>query len=224
MSVEEIVQRVRSAIDEITANDAELSGMTGDTETMTRIIIDKIGYGLVYVLENAPLDKLDSGHFRHLSGEELSSCFSIVDGVGKLLLPDSVLRIVDARLSSWPYFPVPVLDSSQVALMQHDKYARGSWDRPVSVLQYDNGQRLLMMYCSKDAGDELLFTYIGKPDVSGISASDLSQDVDVPGKLEAALVYHIAGLVMTAYKDDMSGQLFNISKSYLDGSEVEGGV
>lgn len=216
MTVQEIVTRVRSAIDELPENGSALNGLTDDEENMVRIIADKIGYGVVHILEHAPLDKMDADTFSTLTQEQVSTNFSIEDGeVGKLKLPEDVLRIVDARLSSWPYFPTPELDSTQVALMQGDKYARGSYDRPVNIFTYNGTDRYLYMYSAKDNTDTVTFTYIAKPSTAQYSASNLSQTVDIPSKLEAALIYQVAGLTMTAYREEIAASLFAIAKDYM---------
>ena len=215
MTVQEIVTRVRSAIDELPENASNFSGLTDDEQNMARIIADKIGYGVVHILEHAPLDKMDTDTFSVIPDIEISSRFSIVDKVGKLKLPADVLRIVDARLSSWPYSPTPELDSSQVALMQGDKYARGSYDRPVSIFTYVGAERYLYMYSAKETTDTVTFTYVAKPSVSQYSADNLQQTVDIPSKLEAALIYQVAGLTMTAYREDIAASLFAIAKDYM---------
>lgn len=216
MTTQETIARVRSAIDELPENESGFVQLTDDEQNMDRIIADKIGYGVVYVLEHAPLDKMDAENFLTISSEELDECFNIDnENVGILRLPDKVLRVVDAYLSSWPYSPAVETNGSQVALMQGDKYARGSYDRPVIILKYVGNERALYMYSAQSPSDELLFTYIAKPDVSGYTDIGQNSTVDIPTKLEAALVYQIAGLVMTAYREDIAASLFAIARKYM---------
>ena len=213
ITVAEIVRRVKSAIDELTQEGTDFSDLTNDVANMTQIIVDKIGYGLTFILENAPLDKLDSSMF-----EQTSPAGSIVSGTGaeKAQVSDDVIRVVSARLSSWP-------ESSQVALMQSDEYAKGSWDRPVSVLTFENNNRYLYMYSPKTNNVETCYmTVVKKPDVSGISVSNLSASVNVPSRLEAALVYQVAGLTMLAYREDVAQSLFNVARNYLSAEVSEG--
>ena len=49
MQVQEIVKRVRSAIDELTANDSESDFASSDEENLSEIIIDKIPYALTFI-------------------------------------------------------------------------------------------------------------------------------------------------------------------------------
>ena len=60
MTVQEIVTRVRAAIDELMQNDSQFLRQSTDEANLTSVIVDKIGYALQHLLEIAPLDKLDS--------------------------------------------------------------------------------------------------------------------------------------------------------------------
>lgn len=232
IAVSAIVSRVRSAIDELMVNDSNFLSQTADEENLTNVIIDKIGYALQYVIENAPLEKLDSSAFETLTPTELQG-FSLEpigtqqdpDYKGRLKLPTDLIRIIDARLSSWTHFPRPLPDTSEEAIMQQDQYARGSWDRPQNILTYDGADRYLDMYCAKvgsGAGaDTLKFTFLRKPAVTHYSPSDLSTNVSVPSLLEAALIYQIAGMAMTAFREDVAANLFAIAQKYLETSELK---
>ncbi len=217
MTVQEIVTRVRAAIDELMQNDSDFLLTSKDEENLTAVIVDKIGYAWQHVAERAPLDKLDGSMFETLPAEELEESFTISDElVGKVVLPEDLLRIIEARLSSWSYFPVPESDRSQVYLMQQDTYARGSWDRPVNILTYDGSDRVLEMYSAKTKNDSLIFVFIRKPDTSDISTSDMQTDVPVPTQLEASLIYQTAGLAMLSFRENIASSLLAIAERYLD--------
>ena len=64
MTVQEIVTRVRAAIDELMQNDSDFLLESKDEENLTAVIVDKIGYAWQHVAERAPIDKLDSRHVR----------------------------------------------------------------------------------------------------------------------------------------------------------------
>ena len=229
MKVTEIVTRVRSAIDELTQSGTDFLLESEDEANMTKIIIDKIGYALQYVIENAPLEKLDSNVFEQPTAEELGG-FSISttdtdNMVAKMKLPEDLLRIIEARLSSWSQFPEPESDKSQVFLMQQDKYARGSWDRPVNILTWEGSDRYLYMYCAKTASDTLNLTFIRKPKLEDIPADGKDKDgheidVDVPTQLQTSLIYQVAGLTMVAFREDIAASLFAIAQRYLDPSRI----
>ena len=207
MQVSDIVTRVRAAIDELMANDSGFLSASADEKNLDEIIKDKIGYALQHIIEVAPLDKLGTEMFSTLAD---SSHFSLDGLIGKLRLPSDLLRIVEARLSSWSQYPLPESDTSQVFLMQQDEYARGSWDRPVNILTYEGTERVLLMYSAKSSDDSLKFTYIAKPNISTSATT-----VNVPTRLEAALVYQVAGLTMVAFREDIAQSLFAIADRYI---------
>lgn len=213
MTVQEIVTRVRSAIDELMENDSEFLRQSNDEANLTRIIVDKIGYALQHIFENAPLDKLDYSVYSTLSSGEASRFSIDSELVGRLRLPTDTLRIIEARLSSWSHFPIPEPSSSQVYLMQQDTYARGSWDKPVNILTFDGADRVLEMYCAKQQSDTLKFVLIRKPGTYSIDS--LSTNVTVPAALEASLIYQVAGLSMLAFREDVAASLFQIADRYM---------
>lgn len=215
MTVQEIVTKVRSAIDELMENGSEFLLQSTDEANLTRIIVDKISYALQYIFENAPLDKLDSSIYSTLSSAEASRFSIDSELVGRLRLPTDTLRIIEARLSSWSHFPIPEPSTSQVYLMQQDTYARGSWDRPVNILTYDGTDKVLEMYCAKQSSDTLKFVLIRKPGT--YSADSMQTDVTVPAALQAALIYQVAGLSMVAFREDVSASLFSIADKYMTG-------
>lgn len=217
-AVSDIVTHVRSAIDELMVNDSSFLNQSEDEKNLTNVIIDKIGYALQFVIENAPVEKLDSSVFETLTPAELEGFFIDTMLVGHLRLPSDLLHIIEARLSSWAHFPIPLSDASQEALMQQDQYARGSWDRPVNILTYDGSERVLLMYSAKDSTDTLRFTFIRKPALTHYTSAD---SVSVPDQLEASLIYQIAGMAMTAFREDVANSLFAIAQRYLERGDLK---
>ncbi len=226
IAVSEIVRRVRSAIDELMQNDSSFLSQSEDEVNLTNVIIDKIGYAMQFVIENAPLEKLDSSVFETMTAQEIAARFSYEnigtqqDPVykGHLKLLTDILHIIDARLSSWTHFPKPLPDSSQEALMQQDQYARGSWDRPVNILTYDGADPYLDMYCARTNADTLKFTFIRKPAVTHYTSSG---NVDVPSLLETSLIYQIAGMAMTAFREEVAASLFAIAQKYMETGDLK---
>lgn len=214
MQVSGLVSRVRAAIDELMVNDSGFLSQSNDEINLDNIIKDKIADALQYVVENAPLEKLGTSLFKNLTDSQLESSFSIdtTTLVGSLKLPTDLLRIVEARLSTWAQFPAPESDTSQVYLMQSDEYAKGSWDRPVNILTYEGTDRVLKMFCAKTSSDTLVFTYIATPTVD---TSSTSSTIDVPPLLESALVYEVAGMAMVAFRDQVAQSLFAIADRHI---------
>lgn len=219
MKVKEIVTRVRAAIDELVENDSDFLAHSQDEDNLTATIIDKIPYALVYIVENAPQEKLDTDM---LSSEPLNG-FS-VNGTtltGRVKLPTNILRIVAARLSSWKLSPIPVMEYSQEYLMQQDEWARGSWDRPVTAIVHEGADRYLEFYSAKTPTDKAFISYVMKPDVSALATVTMetmesnTAEVNVPTQLEAAFIYEIAALSMVAFREDISRSLFEIAVNYM---------
>jgi len=213
MNVQEIVSRVRGVIDELEANASGFINASGDEKNLTDVIKTNIPYALVYLLENAPVEKLDENGITG-QGSYVSGTFSIDNTtmMGQAQLPDNVLRIVSARLSSWKYSPLPVTEHSQEYMMQGDEYARGTWDRPVTAIVHRAGSRWIELYSAKSLTDTLNMLVYKKPDLADLNNNDA--EVRVPQALEGAFVYHLAGLVLTAFRDDHAGNLLAIARSY----------
>lgn len=212
ITVSEIVRRVRSAIDELMANDSGFLNQSEDEANLTTAIKDKIAAALTYVVDNAPLDKLDGSMIKKLTTSGSNFSINSTTKVARVILPDTILRVVTARLSSWTQSPIPEPDTSETALMQSDEYARGSWDRPVNILSYDQGQRVLEMYCAQTTSDTLTLLYVDKPTVANTNDAT---SVDVPTLLEGAFIYQVAGLAMVAFKDEAAASLLAISEKMI---------
>ncbi len=220
MKVKEIVERVRLAIDEQMQNDSEFLTKSEDEANLTSVIIDKIRYALIYVIENASEEKLDSTLLSTVS----TSGISVAAGkCVRVKLPSDVLRIMSARLSSWSLSPVPVTEYSQEYLMQQDEYARGSWDRPVSAIVYDAADRYLELYSAKTASDTVKITCIKTPTVSDTATMVSNQDteVSIPSRLEAAVIYQIAGLSMVAFMEEIASALFGIAQRHMQTNIIQ---
>ncbi len=213
MQVKEIVARVRSAIDEVMENDSDFLAESSDEQNLTSIIIDKIPYALTYIVENAPDDKLDGGALDSLTTDELDGLAIAAGQPVKVKLPENVIRVVSARLSSWSQSPVPVSESSQEYLMQQDEYARGSWDRPVSAIAYHGKDRYIELYSARADSDNVVISIVRKPTATDIS--DPETEIGIPVRLEAAYIYQISGLVMVAFREQVSETLFRIAQQYL---------
>ena len=211
MTFQEITARVRGVLDELEANGSAFINASSDEQNLTDVIKTNIPYALVYLLENAPIEKLDESA---VTGQDsyVPGTFSIdaATMMGQAQLPDNVLRVVSARLSSWKYSPLPVNEHSQEYLMQGDEYARGTWDRPVTAIVHRPGSRWIELYSAKALTDTLYMLVYKKPDLADVEHTGVS----VPQALEGAFVYHLAGLVLTAFRDDHAGNLLAIARSY----------
>ncbi|UKK52153.1 hypothetical protein L6472_06115 [Prevotella sp. E13-17] len=206
--------RVKSAIDEMSQEGTNLQYENADEEELDAIIKDKVVYALQYIIERAPASKLDSSVLTDLTTQAGFALAIDQDLIAHVTLPSNVLRVVTARLSSWSQSPAIETEQSQAYLMQLDEYARGSWDRPVTIWT----TRGLEMFSAKSRQDSITLVGVVKP-----SLATVNSDVPVPIQLEGAYIYHLAGLVMTAFREEVADKLMTIASRYL-GYEGEGGV
>ena len=216
MTAGEIIRKVRAALDEL----ASLSvgeEMGYDSENVDTIIKDKIGYALNWVLQNAPQNMIDSsmvtsyGGGQTADGGNLKMSFGY-DNVVTVELPDTLLRLLSARLSSWLYSPVPVNEFSAVALMQQGRTTKGCPDMPVSVLCTENGKSVLKMYTADSRADTLSIQLITKADTAG---GESSGEWNIPAKLEKSLIYYIAYLTALAFRDGTATAFLSVAMDEL---------
>lgn len=205
MKVSEIVYRVKAAIDEL-PNSGE-SSVVGDEayDNLTSIIKDKIPYALEWVLTNAPQTKIDSSMVTSFEGAESGGQLEMTFGVDHMVtvkLPDNLLRILSARLSSWYYSPVPVSEFSETALLQQNRVAKGCPDMPVTVLCTEDRNKVLKMYTAESTKDKLYVEMICKPETT---AADDTADIAVPTKALKSFIYYIAYLTLLAFRDASAG-------------------
>lgn len=205
MKVIEIVTRVKAAIDEL--SNASETNIVGDEayDNLTSIIKDKIPYALEWVLTNAPQTKIDSSMVTSFEGTESGGQLEMTFGVDRMVtvkLPDNLLRILSARLSSWYYSPVPVSEFSETALLQQNRVAKGCPDMPVTVLCTEDRNKVLKMYTAESTKDKLYVEMICKPETT---AADDMADIAVPTKTIKSFIYYIAYLTLLAFRDASAG-------------------
>ena len=195
MNVSEIVYRVKAAIGEVVNLDNPRLAEGVNSDNLEHIIVDKISYAFEWVIQNAPISLLEGN-----LTTQLDSRFAVSKGDGSIevTLPDDVLRIVSARLSSWVLSP-PVSDEhSEVAAMQMYPCSKGTYDNPACVLYSEDGKQILRMYSVYDRDDKAYVSVIRKPSTISVDSADGTKSLDVPSRLEASFIYYISALTMQA--------------------------
>lgn len=210
LTIEEILFRVRAKFDEVGINDSDFQDQDKDDSEMDQIIIDKIIPSLSYILINC------SSEFLEGSLSYLTEGFLIDEKlVGHLTYPDNVIRVVNAKLSSWTKSCKNyVTEDSDIYAMQSDKYACGTYERPILALANSSTGREFQFFHAKASDDTLsTFCYISKPaitdDGKGLKA------VQVPEKLVDAFIYFTAALSMQAYNNELYEILSSTSQSLM---------
>jgi len=216
MDVSEILTRVKAVIDEL--SNLGNQDVTGEenTQNLDSIIKDKIPYALEWVLQNAPQNKIDSSMVSSYKGgsSEADGILKATRGYNDVVtveLPDSFLRVLSAKLSSWFYSPTPVSEFSDVALMQQGRTTMGSPDKPATVLCTEGGKSVLKMYTA-EPGDsvEVSVQLINAPTVNKNATA-----VSVPTKLEKSFIYYIAYLTLLAFRDASAASFYQVAASDL---------
>ena len=217
MTVEEIKQRVRAVIDEVNANKSGFIDTATDQQNLDIIIQDKINYALLYVLQNIPKYQVDSSS-KTLDSSYLTANSSIDSNtlVCTVVLPETAVRVLSARMKSWKYSPGTIDEGTQEYIKQADSYVRGCTDRPVTALVRRDGKLCLEFYCAKDLNDTADISVVYNPSYTSAELSTGTTEITVPEKYEGAFIYQIAGLTMLAQQDyNSSKSLLEISKDYL---------
>lgn len=226
MTTSEILTRVKAAIDELedvtSVNISETGEEDGTGATLDTLIIDKIPYALSWVLENAPASLLDDDCLTQYTGGSVTAGTTLRMEIDENLiatveLPDDMLRLVAARLSSWLYTPMPVSQFSEIAMMQMFDTSMGCPTKPVSVLLMDTGKKILKMFTADTENDTLSIAIIKKPDLS-LTGDEATDSVTIPDKLLRSFIYYIAGLVLLSLRDGAAENMLLIAR---DGLKVE---
>jgi len=210
LTIEEILFRVRAKFDEVGINDADFQDQDKDDSEMDQIIIDKIIPSLRYILMNCALEFLD-GSLSYITED-----FSVdSDLVGHLDSPDNVIRIVNAKLSSWTRSCKNyITEDSDIYAMQSDKYACGTYERPVLALVSKSTGREFQFFHAKTTGDTLsVFCCVLEPTIEDDGKG--LKIVSVPEKLVDAFIYFTAALSMQAYNNQLYEVLSSTSQSLM---------
>lgn len=119
----------------------------------------------------------------------------------------STVTLTRVRLSSWHKAAIPILDTSDDALLMFDETAKGTADRPLATVMQGSPTRILVQpYTSTDTAE---IVYIGIS--SDIDTSSDDSTVEVPTIHESAFIYYIAYLLLTAYQDPRAQAMFAIA-------------
>lgn len=203
LSIEEIVQKVRTKYDEIALNE---SGMVGDTDDsdFDTIVKSCISDAYRFVVNNADLSMLE--------GKQITDGKLEIDSnlVGHVALPVDFLRGLTFRLSSWQSSASDIItEDTPEYRMQSDPYACGTYQHPVAAIVHTSTGRELELYKAKTSNDTLKsFVYIPAWD-------EESNDVDIPDQIADAFIYYVAGLTATTFREDVANDFIKVAKGLL---------
>lgn len=206
MNVSEIVYKVKAAIGEVVDLEYPKALESVNADNLLHIIVDKIPYAFEWVIQNAPVSLLEGDLTSTIDARTATLNGNTVE----IVMPDDVLRIISARLSSWVYTP-PVSDEhSEVAMQQRYPTTRGTYDAPACVLFSEDGKQILRMFSAETKDDKAYISVIRKPSTMSVDMSDGIKEVNVPSRVEASFIYYIAALTMQALGEN-SQSFFEIA-------------
>ena len=203
-SIEDIVFKARTKIDEIVPNDSGFQGMEVDGENLDTIIRSCIpeAYRLVTLLA-------DASEFEGKDGSNFT-LFVDDENVGKLALPDDFLKLVSIKLSSWKSSCSGAVSEDSVEYrMQSNRWTCGTKYSPLVALVHTCNGRQLELYKASGSNDTLeKFVYIPSIDIS-------TSNINLSEQLADAYIYIVAGLTMTSFREDLANDLFKVGRSLL---------
>lgn len=205
VTVDELVRKVRITIDEIALNDAEFSGIQDNSE-MEAIIREKILEAVRYVHEKAAPEYLEPDTvLTEGNGEGMTVDEHLV---GRLILPDNLLRVCYARFLSWPLRATEyiLLGDKEYAMLQ-DCYTTGTWERPkVALLRVPKWT--LELYSARTADDRWEVGLVTLPE---IEKDDRNSVIRISELLLPSLVYYLSGLTLLTYDEQRADNMFNMA-------------
>ena len=191
-------------------NDADFQDMDKDDNEMDEVIKDKLLAALRYILLNSDSSLLEGTELADKTGFSIDSNL-----VGHLSEPTDMIRIVSARLSSWiKSCNVLITEESTEYAMQSDKYACGTYERPVTALARVGGKKEVQFFKAKTSTDTLnTFTYIQEP---AFRENTEGQDsLNIPDRLLNAFLYFTAALTLQAFSNELYQSTMGIAKSMM---------
>lgn len=218
LTVSDAITSVRRAIDEIQINDA---GFDGLTDTDSSDLDDIIEGNLVQAVRHVHSQCAARHLYRQAMQLDVSSGCTVT-GTGhdivEIRIP-SLLRLVNVRMKDSEYGVSDIFEAnSPMAMMQNDRYVRGTYERPALVWCHSSGDDAVIRYYSlsesaegkqvTDVVDEVL--YMPEPAIEG---ADADAHVMIAGQLRNAVLNHLAGLTLLVYKDGHADSFFNLAKN-----------
>ncbi len=201
-SIDDIVSKVRTAIDDITRDADEEFTKDADTEIKQAVVL-----AAMRVSKAAPLDMLEPVTAAGMVQTENK------DGSGNIVVPKDYLCLVELRLKSWGRSIYTLMDSgSNEAAMQISMWSRGTAQKPKAMLAHDSLGRRIIRYWSagrktqrqkdgrlKQVYDHAIDTFAYEP-VPSINGDELK--AGVTEECMSHIIYMAAGIFLTGKKED----------------------
>ena len=224
MEISDIISRVRWAIDEEAVDNANFGNASADDSTkMNKIIKASIGTALHWVCLHAPAEMLTGNDGTTTPPSEQQKL--IVDKTptvaqipptgtaigGSFSLENDFLRLVRVRGDNWHRAVMtPISEDSEEYLQLRDENgAMATYDRPQAAIIL-RATKSIEVYPKPTTVN---YTYVRDPLAGGAIdyTSETATAPFVPAKAQAALIYYIAFLVLSAYGDARAARMLEIA-------------
>ena len=223
MDIDDIVSRVRWAIDEeALTNESFLNASAGDSTKMDNIIRASIGTALHWVCLHAPAEMLTGNDGTTDPTEQQKLIVDKTPTVsqipptgtaigGSFSLENDFLRLVRVRGDNWHRAVMtPISEDSEEYLQLRDENgAMATYDRPQAAIIL-RATKSIEVYPKPTTVN---YTYVRDPLAGGAIdyTSETATEPFVPAKAQAALIYYIAFLVLSAYGDPRAARMLEIA-------------
>lgn len=185
MSVDDLIEKVRIAIDEVVTD--------GGDEDFDELLDTEIRQALVMagrrLMRELPVELLP---VTTLTEEDITVHVKNADGTGSIGLRNNFLRFVELRLSSWKS-SVWVLTEpgSNEAVMQASEWTRGTPEKPKAMMGAAVSARVAAATSSQQSGQEEEQEEGGEGDGGEVAIAERSLRYWTAGKVDGAYVHDV---------------------------------
>lgn len=208
LTIDQITDAVRIKYDEQSSCCDEMIVYPDDFD-MNAVIMSNVAAAYRFVMLNAESSLLEGKQIKD------TDSFTIDDKmVGHIPLPDDFLRGITIRLSSWDSSASDIIEeNSPEYRMQSDPYACGNHQHPVVALVHTVKGKELELYKARTRQDTLRsFVYVPLLSEDAVYGTD---DIQIPEQLSEPLIYYIAALTATTFREDVANDFFKVARSLL---------
>jgi hypothetical protein len=224
ITVQNIYKRVRWCFDEEAVNAANLAdasvlggSATGDTALMNNIIKDKIADALRWICLYAPAEQLSGGGSSQAEGINIvTDATDNVPADGRITLGTNFIRLIRVRCSGWhrAVMGASLLkeDSDDYLQLMDENGATATNDRPQAAL-IESAEKKVEVWPHTGGTYEL--TKLVMPSISDLSNITPTTPINIPPLLEAAFIFYLAFLTLSAYGDVRAARMLEIARMNL---------
>lgn len=193
-NVSELVKSVKVLLDRNQDSNSLIEN-DSDTLTQSQLIESKL-------LDAAKLIELNAPGYL-LDGVSLTSQnIEFSDGVASFVLPETLLRILNVRMSDWETNGKIIQESDAEYQWQGNKCVRGTPEKPIAAIVHaESGLSVELYSCNDESATLEKFTFVEIPYIS-------NGKINISEKLKEAIVYMTGALVCVSLGDNEKASNF----------------